>query len=120
MCLPWCDRYGQESPVQGEQQQQQQQRGHTRRHSSADTHKEEGGEDGEELTDQTATLTLTSATARARAQSDSQHDRRINSETMGQLWEESHSVPDCVPMLDLCILSFVVDIPEANFNMMTS
>ncbi|XP_050713366.1 mitogen-activated protein kinase kinase kinase kinase 3-like [Eriocheir sinensis] len=47
-------------------------RGHARRHSSADAHQEEG----EELTDQTATLTLTSATARARAQSDSQHDRR--------------------------------------------
>ncbi|XP_069991897.1 mitogen-activated protein kinase kinase kinase kinase 3 isoform X3 [Penaeus vannamei] len=47
-------------------------RGHARRHSSADAHQEEG----EELTDQTATLTLTSATARQRAQSDSQHDRR--------------------------------------------
>lgn len=57
-------RYSQSSPGR--------ERGHARRHSSAETHHEEG----EELTDQTATLTLTSATARARAQSDSQHDRR--------------------------------------------
>lgn len=59
-----CSRYCQASPGR--------ERGHARRHSSADAHQEEG----EELTDQTATLTLTSATARARAQSDSQHDRR--------------------------------------------
>ncbi|XP_042226304.1 mitogen-activated protein kinase kinase kinase kinase 5-like isoform X9 [Homarus americanus] len=57
-------RYSQSSPGR--------ERGHARRHSSADAHHEEG----EELTDRTATLTLTSATARARAQSDSQHDRR--------------------------------------------
>ncbi|XP_069948591.1 mitogen-activated protein kinase kinase kinase kinase 3 isoform X7 [Cherax quadricarinatus] len=57
-------RYSQSSPGR--------ERGHARRHSSAEAHHEEG----EELTDQTATLTLTSATARARAQSDSQHDRR--------------------------------------------
>lgn len=61
---PSCSRYCQASPGR--------ERGHARRHSSADAHQEEG----EELTDQTATLTLTSATARARAQSDSQHDRR--------------------------------------------
>ena len=59
-----CSRYNQASPGR--------ERGHARRHSSADAHQEEG----EELTDQTATLTLTSATSRARAQSDSQHDRR--------------------------------------------
>ena len=59
-----CSRYNQSSPGR--------ERGHARRHSSADAHQEEG----EELTDQTATLTLTSATSRARAQSDSQHDRR--------------------------------------------
>ncbi|XP_066987134.1 mitogen-activated protein kinase kinase kinase kinase 3 isoform X9 [Macrobrachium rosenbergii] len=57
-------RYSQSSPCR--------ERGHARRHSSADAHQE----DGEELTDQTATLTLTPGTSRARAQSDSQHNRR--------------------------------------------
>ncbi|XP_066987129.1 mitogen-activated protein kinase kinase kinase kinase 3 isoform X5 [Macrobrachium rosenbergii] len=58
------NRYSQSSPCR--------ERGHARRHSSADAHQE----DGEELTDQTATLTLTPGTSRARAQSDSQHNRR--------------------------------------------
>ncbi|XP_066987136.1 mitogen-activated protein kinase kinase kinase kinase 5 isoform X11 [Macrobrachium rosenbergii] len=57
-------KYSQSSPCR--------ERGHARRHSSADAHQE----DGEELTDQTATLTLTPGTSRARAQSDSQHNRR--------------------------------------------
>ncbi|KAG7166635.1 Mitogen-activated protein kinase kinase kinase kinase 3-like 1, partial [Homarus americanus] len=54
------NRYSQSSPGR--------ERGHARRHSSADAHHEEG----EELTDRTATLTLTSATARARTKENGQ------------------------------------------------